>query len=108
MLFLLSAYLPNISLVGQYFSSIVSATFSLQNDIYISETEDSGQCKLQPDNLYKYQLLHSEVYFRIIVSYVEWWSSMLESRKQTCVALSAVEAEYVALANSAQEVIWMG
>ena len=52
-LFLLSAYLPNISLVGQYFSSIVSATFSLQKDIYISETEDSEQCKLQPDYLYK-------------------------------------------------------
>ena len=30
-----------------------------------------------------------------------------KSRKQTCVALSTSEAEYVALANAAQEVIWM-
>ena len=30
-----------------------------------------------------------------------------KSRKQTCVALSTAEAEYVALANAAQEVIWM-
>ena len=30
-----------------------------------------------------------------------------KSRKQTCVALSTAEAEYVALANTTQEVIWM-
>ena len=30
-----------------------------------------------------------------------------KSRKQTCVALSTAEAEYVALANNTQEVIWM-
>ncbi len=30
-----------------------------------------------------------------------------KSRKQTCVALSTAEAEYVALANTSQEVIWM-
>ena len=30
-----------------------------------------------------------------------------KSGKQTCVALSTAEAEYVALANAAQEVIWM-
>ena len=30
-----------------------------------------------------------------------------KSRKQTCVALSTAEAEYVALVNAAQEVIWM-
>ncbi len=29
------------------------------------------------------------------------------SRKQTCVALSTAEAEYVALTNTSQEVIWM-
>ena len=29
------------------------------------------------------------------------------SRKQTCVALSTAEAEYVALASTTQEVIWM-
>ena len=43
----------------------------------------------------------------MILTYVEWWSSMLESRKQICVALSAVEAEHVAMANTTQEVIWM-
>ena len=30
-----------------------------------------------------------------------------KSRKQTCVALSTAEAEYVALDNTTQEVIWM-
>ena len=30
-----------------------------------------------------------------------------KSRKQTCVALSTAEAEYVALTNTSQEVIWM-
>ena len=29
------------------------------------------------------------------------------SKKQTCVALSTVEAEYMALASAAQEAIWL-
>ena len=29
------------------------------------------------------------------------------SKKQTCVALSTAEGEYVTLANSGQEVVWM-
>ena len=30
-----------------------------------------------------------------------------KSKKQTCVALSTVEAEYVALANGTQEITWL-
>ncbi len=38
---------------------------------------------------------------------VEQWSSELEKSKQTYVALSTAEAEYVTLASASQEVIWM-
>ncbi len=38
---------------------------------------------------------------------VEQWSSELEKSKQTYIALSTAEAEYVTLASTSQEVIWM-
>ncbi len=40
--------------------------------------------------------------FQISGGAVSW-----RSKKQTCVALSTAEAEYVALASAAQEALWM-
>ena len=40
--------------------------------------------------------------FQIIGAVISW-----RSKKQTCVALSTAEAEYMALASAAQEAIWM-
>jgi len=40
--------------------------------------------------------------FQICGTAVSW-----RSRKQSCVALSTAEAEYIALANAAQEAIWI-
>lgn len=40
--------------------------------------------------------------FQISGAAVSW-----RSKKQTCVALSTAEAEYMALASAAQEAVWM-
>ncbi len=40
--------------------------------------------------------------FQIIGAAVSW-----RSKKQTCVAFSTAEAEYMALASAAQEAVWM-
>ena len=40
--------------------------------------------------------------FQVNGTAVSW-----RSKKQTCVALSTAEAEYMALANAAQEAVWM-
>ena len=39
--------------------------------------------------------------------YLFQWSCHLEYKKQSCVALSTAEAEYVALSSAAQEAVWM-
>ncbi len=79
----------------------------LQEVVYMEQSE--GFVKKGKENYVKTILVKSVILMQIVVGIIMTLSQPVDicSRAKTCIALSTAEAECMALASAAQEVVWM-